>query len=61
MRGDEGVSPLRDRGETGQMAVEREPESLAARVAQGQETGLGGAGAMSVGRNVLRGAPEFGL
>src|SRR5271154_7020181 len=61
MGGDERVSPFRERRETGQMAVEREPESLAGRMAQGQETGLGCAGATSVWGDELHRAPEFGF
>ena len=61
MRGDERVSQLRDARETGQISVESEPESLAARMAQGPETGLGGAGAISIGRDELHRALEFGL
>ena len=53
MRGGERVSPLRDGRETGQLSIEGEPESFAARVAQGQETGLCGACVMSVGRDEL--------
>ena len=49
--GDERVSEFRDGRETGQVSVESKPESLAACVAQGQETGLGGAGNMSIGGN----------
>ena len=60
MRGDERVSQFRDGRETGQFSVEREPESLAARVAQGQETGLGGTGLMSVGRDELHRALKIG-
>ena len=61
MRGDERVSSLGDGGETGQMAVESEPESLAGRVAERQETGLGGAGAMPIGGDILHRPPEIGL
>ncbi len=60
MRGDEGVSQFRDGREARQFSVEREPDSLAARVAQGQEAGLGGARALSVGRDVLHGALKVG-
>src|ERR1700733_5440837 len=56
MRGEEGVSPFRDGRETRQLSVKREPDSLAASVAQGQETSLGGARALSVGCDVLHGA-----
>ena len=45
MRGDERIAPFGDHRETGKMAVERKPESLAGRVAERQKTGLGGAGA----------------
>ena len=61
MRGDERVSPFGDGGETGQMAVESEPESFAGRVAQGQETGLGGAGAAPIGGDELHRALELGF
>src|SRR5580658_4486061 len=61
MRGDERISQFRNGRKTGQISVESEPESLAARVVQGQETGLGGAGAMSIGSDELHRALEFGL
>ena len=61
MRGDERVGPFRDGRETGQISIESEPESFAARVAQSYETGLGGAGVMSIGRYELHSALEIGL
>jgi hypothetical protein len=61
MRGDERVSSLGDGGETWQMAVESEPESLPGRVAERQETGLGGAGAMPIWSDILHRPPEIGL
>ena len=57
--GDKGVSKLRDRRETGQVAVESEPESFAARMGQRQETGLGAARAPAVGRDELHRALKF--
>ena len=59
--GDERVSLFGDARETGQISVESKPESLAASVAQGQETGLGGAGNMSIEGNELHRALKFGL
>src|SRR4029077_2229893 len=53
VRGDEDISPFRDGRKPGQFSIEREPDSLAARLAQGQEAGLGGARMASVGPDVL--------
>ena len=61
VRGGERVSPFRDGRESRHMLVEREPESLAARVAQGQEARLCGAGAIAVRRDVLHRALKLGL
>jgi hypothetical protein len=44
VRGNESVDHFRDDREARQLSVEREPETLATRVAQGQETGLGRTG-----------------
>ena len=57
--GDKGVSKFGDRRETGQVAVEGEPESFAGRMGQGQETGLGAARAPAVRRNELHRALKF--
>jgi len=60
MRGDERVDEFRDCRETGQTSVESEPEALAARMGQGQETGLGSGGVMSIRRDELHRAPKIG-
>ena len=60
VRGDERVNQFRDGSEARQFPVERQPESLAARVAQDEEAGLGGAGTMSVGCNELYRALKLG-
>ena len=59
--GDKGVSKLGDGRESGQVSIESEPESFAARVAERQETCLGGAGAPAIGRDELHRALEFGF
>ena len=61
MRGGEGVSPFRYGRESRHMLVEIEPEPLAWRMAERQETRLCGAGAGSVRRDVLHRALKFGL
>ena len=59
--GDKGVSEFGDGRETGQVPIESEPESLAGRMAERQETGLGGAGAPAIGLDELHRALEFGF
>src|SRR5262249_34856093 len=46
--------------ETRQFSVQREPEALATRVAQGQKTSLSGTGTMSVGCDELHRALKIG-
>src|ERR1700679_3832567 len=60
MRGDEGVHPFRDGRESGQSSIERQPECLAARMAESQEAGLGAACVAPTGRDVLNGTLELG-
>jgi len=60
VRGDKCVNQFRDNRETRQFSVQHEPKALAARVAQGQKTGLGGTGTMSVGRDELHCALKIG-
>src|SRR5262249_60783459 len=59
-RRDEGVTKFRNDCEARQFSVQREPEALATRMAQGQKTGLSGTGTMSVGCDELHRAPKIG-
>ena len=59
--GDIGVSKFGYGRETGQVSVESEPESFAARMGKRQETGLSAAGAPAVGRDELHRPLEFGF
>ena len=59
--GDKGVSKFGGRRETGQVAVESEPEPFAGRMGKGQETRLGAAGAPAAGRDELHRALELGF
>src|SRR5262249_22276555 len=59
--GDKGVAKLRDGRETGKISIEREPESLAARVGQRQETRFGAARAPAARRDVSHRALKFGF
>ena len=59
--GDESVSQFGYWRQAGQVSVEREPESLAARMGERQEAGLGAARAPAVGGDELHRALEFGF
>src|SRR6185437_2186595 len=57
--GDEGVSNLGDGREAGQAPVKRKPEPLAARLREGEETGMRRARPLPLGRDELHRALKF--
>ena len=61
VRRDEGVGQLGEGREARHMPIEREPDRLARRVTEREETRLCGAGALPVGRDVLHRALKLGL
>src|ERR1700683_22139 len=60
MRGHECIRQFRGRRESRKPSIERQPDSFAARMLEGQEAGLGGARSAPIGRDELHRALEVG-